>query len=1094
MPDKTINANTEQRVMRVFISSTFRDMREERDELVKQIFPQVRKLCEDREVTWSEVDLRWGITDEQSSEGKVLPICLSEIHRCRPYFICLLGERYGWVPFEISQNLIDREPWLSEHLGRSVTELEILHGVLNNPAMAGHALFYFRDPSYINKLPTKAKYDYVEIPTREEIKRFGIEAAKQRAKNRRQKLRNLKTKIRISGLPLRENYPSPKALGQWILQDLTKIIDKIYPKSDQPSPLELQNIEHKAFAHSRSAIYIVKQKYLDRLNNHAVYNTPPLVVTGDSGSGKSALLANWALQFKKKHPKKLLILHHIGSASNSADWAAMLRRIMEELKLNFEIKEEIPRQDGELRSVFGSWLHKAATRGRFILIIDSLNALEDKDQALDLVWLPPEIPINVRLILSSLPGRPLDKIKKRSWPTVKIDPLNDHERRELIRLYLAKYAKTLSEDNVNIIVSASQSANPLYLRMLLEELRVFGEHFTLREKIDEYLQAVTIEGLFQKILARYEQDYEQNRKGLVCETMKMIWASRKGLSEAEIMDLLGSKDTPLPHAHWSPFFISAEHLFVNRSGLIGFFHDYIRKAVFKKYIVNEQIQKDVHLRLADYFESRKINNRTLDELPWQLSETKMWRRLYNILINPSFLSAAWKNNEYDVKTFWSKIEANSSLQMVDGYRPVVQTPSRYTEYMWEIGTLLTDMGHTKEALPLRKHLVEHFRSKNDKSSLAACIGNLAELLKVQGDFNTALALQNEAITLWLEQGNEHGLIYMLVNQANILYRQGKLEKAMSLFKEAEGISRKLNDMHVLQGCLGGQSLILQAQTNFNGALTLLKEQERICRQQGNKSDLEKCLGNQAVILTTQGDLHAAMELLNQEEQICREIGSKTGLAACFANQANILCAQNKLDDAMQLYKRQESLCRKIGDDDGLQASYGNQAIILRAKGDILGALGLHKKKEKICRKLNLKDSLQICLGNQANILMNQGDLDGAMKLQKEKELICQELGNLKSLQTCLLNQGALLSAGGAPVSQILDLYKKVERICRDAGIPDGLAMSLAKQAALLADSLNNPRAALPLIKEACQIADKHGLAALGDQIRPVLDTILRMTR
>ena len=83
------------REIRVFISSTFRDMQEEREELVKQVFPQLRRLCESRGVTWGEVDLRWGVSDEAKAEGKVLPLCLAEIEHCRPYFIGLLGERYG---------------------------------------------------------------------------------------------------------------------------------------------------------------------------------------------------------------------------------------------------------------------------------------------------------------------------------------------------------------------------------------------------------------------------------------------------------------------------------------------------------------------------------------------------------------------------------------------------------------------------------------------------------------------------------------------------------------------------------------------------------------------------------------------------------------------------------------------------------------------------------------------------------------------------------------------------------------------------------------------------------------------------------------
>ena len=64
------------RVIRVFVSSTFADMHAEREELVKRVFPELRKLCEARGVTWGEVDLRWGIPDERKAEGKVLPICL----------------------------------------------------------------------------------------------------------------------------------------------------------------------------------------------------------------------------------------------------------------------------------------------------------------------------------------------------------------------------------------------------------------------------------------------------------------------------------------------------------------------------------------------------------------------------------------------------------------------------------------------------------------------------------------------------------------------------------------------------------------------------------------------------------------------------------------------------------------------------------------------------------------------------------------------------------------------------------------------------------------------------------------------------------
>jgi hypothetical protein len=51
------------RKVRVFISSTFQGMRQEREVLVKHVVPQLREVCERRRVSWTDVDLRWGVSD-----------------------------------------------------------------------------------------------------------------------------------------------------------------------------------------------------------------------------------------------------------------------------------------------------------------------------------------------------------------------------------------------------------------------------------------------------------------------------------------------------------------------------------------------------------------------------------------------------------------------------------------------------------------------------------------------------------------------------------------------------------------------------------------------------------------------------------------------------------------------------------------------------------------------------------------------------------------------------------------------------------------------------------------------------------------------
>ena len=55
--------------IRIFISSTFRDMHAERDHLVKVVFPELRERCAKRRLHLVDVDLRWGVTEEEAEQG-----------------------------------------------------------------------------------------------------------------------------------------------------------------------------------------------------------------------------------------------------------------------------------------------------------------------------------------------------------------------------------------------------------------------------------------------------------------------------------------------------------------------------------------------------------------------------------------------------------------------------------------------------------------------------------------------------------------------------------------------------------------------------------------------------------------------------------------------------------------------------------------------------------------------------------------------------------------------------------------------------------------------------------------------------------------
>ena len=145
-----INDFQENRQIRIFISSTFRDMMKERDYLITRVFPELRRYCEERDISLFELDLRWGVTQEESENQMAFKICLNEVGNTRPFFIGLLGERYGWVPDEETQekmkptNVFEEYEWLQDELKnkKSITEVEIREGAFLSTDKV-NAYFYF---------------------------------------------------------------------------------------------------------------------------------------------------------------------------------------------------------------------------------------------------------------------------------------------------------------------------------------------------------------------------------------------------------------------------------------------------------------------------------------------------------------------------------------------------------------------------------------------------------------------------------------------------------------------------------------------------------------------------------------------------------------------------------------------------------------------------------------------------------------------------------------------------------------------------------------------------------------------------------------
>jgi nephrocystin-3 len=71
--------------------------------------------------------------------------------------------------------------------------------------------------------------------------------------------------------------------------------------------LEREAAEHEAFARSRARVYVERSTLFAALDAHVASHGPPLVVLGESGGGKSALLANWVKRLRERDDAPFVI-------------------------------------------------------------------------------------------------------------------------------------------------------------------------------------------------------------------------------------------------------------------------------------------------------------------------------------------------------------------------------------------------------------------------------------------------------------------------------------------------------------------------------------------------------------------------------------------------------------------------------------------------------------------------------------------------------------------------------------------------------------------------------------------------------------------
>ncbi|MDC2890456.1 DUF4062 domain-containing protein [Psychrosphaera algicola] len=288
--------------IRVFLSSTFEDMTEERNALRLEVFPELENLCQTHGLSFRVIDLNWGVTPEQVEQGLTIEHCLTEIENStnsKIFFINIIGDRYGWVPRldevdikkytenSTSQLAAKIRTYLERRI--SITHMEIEHAI-ENAISHEQLLFYFRKPddSYILK----------QLSPRRGESSFNSLIREKNVYKQRDQLEKLKAELAMDKYVSPHSYETPDELVTLISEHLTEEIHKFISTANNTSDINkyqiVEKLKRKRISHGiiHPHFYGYGSDNILKKINSEQYSI--IGIEGNSGYGATTFLAHMA--------------------------------------------------------------------------------------------------------------------------------------------------------------------------------------------------------------------------------------------------------------------------------------------------------------------------------------------------------------------------------------------------------------------------------------------------------------------------------------------------------------------------------------------------------------------------------------------------------------------------------------------------------------------------------------------------------------------------------------------------------------------------------------------------------------------------------
>ncbi|XP_046671615.1 NACHT and WD repeat domain-containing protein 2 [Homalodisca vitripennis] len=518
----------------------------------------------------------------------------------------------------------------------SVTEREVINGVLNVKNTKNHCLAYVRWINNINLQNLKKASLFLDILNRS----LDTEASKLLANLRDERLvakieqsnyqRYTVEWIGREGLDTETHEEYLNHFITHFYKNITKLVDRAMRKEDSSAQGQIvtEILQHLHACNNSVQVFYGREEELVKIHQYMTGDSEkPIVLYGEGGCGKTSLLAKSAGLTSSEWfagARPISIIRFLGTTPDSSALTPTLISICQQISYNYMLPfEDIPDDLVPLTAHFKQLLTNASKEQPLIVFLDSVDQLTGAQDNNKVSWIPTRLPPHCKLMVScaaeadnpevSRDYHVLRRMIDVEEQFIEVTDLGEELAMNVIKMWMKTACRDLTNYQFRLVANAiGQCSLPIFVKLVFAEICRWRSY----TKPQDTLLASTV---MDSIMMLFERIEKQHGRLLVFHALAYITAAKSGLSESELEDLISLDDRVLddvyqyhlppvrriPPLLWTrirndlPNYLSERE--ADGVSVLNWYHRQFRDTAKERYFKNMNMAIYFHSSIADYY-------------------------------------------------------------------------------------------------------------------------------------------------------------------------------------------------------------------------------------------------------------------------------------------------------------------------------------------------------------------------------------------------------------------------------------------------------------------------------------------------------------